>query len=56
MTHRHGHSSAAGLFAIVAAIAFAFGARTARIIVGTTLLAGAAFFGYVILSVWWGMA
>jgi len=57
MTHgmRHGHSGTLGVFAIVAAIAFAFGIRTARIVVGTALLAGVAFFGYVIFCVWMGM-
>lgn len=54
MNHRHGHGSALGIFAIVAAIAFAFGERTARIIVGSVLLAGAAFFGYVVACVWMG--
>jgi hypothetical protein len=47
--HRHGH--ALGVFAIVAAIAFAFGERTARIVVGSALLIAAAFFGYVLLRV-----
>lgn len=51
MTHRHGHGGALGIFAIVAAIAFAFGERTARVIVGSVLLAGAAFFGYVLIRV-----
>lgn len=55
MNHRHSHSGTIGVFAIVAAIAFAFGARTARIVVGSALLIGAAFFGYVIFSVWVGM-
>lgn len=56
MSHfRHGHGGTVGLFAIVAAIAFAFGARTARIIVGSVLLAGAAFFGYVVVCVWMGI-
>jgi hypothetical protein len=49
--HRHGHSSALGIFAIVAAIAFAFGERTARIVVGSALLIGAAFLGYVLFRV-----
>jgi len=51
MNHRHGHSGALGIFAIVAAIAFAFGERTARVIVGSALLIAAAFFGYIILRV-----
>ncbi len=50
MTHGH-HGSMIGVFAIVAAIAFAFGIRTARIIVGSALLLGAAFFGYVMFRV-----
>jgi hypothetical protein len=56
MTHgmHHGHGGL-GLFAIVAAIAFAFGIRTARIVVGSVLLAGVAFFGYVVICVWMGM-
>ena len=55
MRHHHGHSGAIGIFAIVAAIAFAFGAQTARIVVGSALLIGTAFFGYVIFSIWMGM-
>ena len=52
MTHfRHSHGGAISIFAIVTAIAFAFGERTARIVVGSALLAGAAFFGYIILRV-----
>ncbi len=55
MTHsRHGHGGALGIFAIVAAIAFAFGVQTARIVVGSVLLIGAAFFGYVVIRVWMG--
>ena len=38
MTRHHGHGSTIGVFAIVAAIAFAFGVRTARIIVGAALI------------------
>jgi len=34
--HRHG--GAIGVFAIVAAIAFAFGLRTARIVVGAAII------------------
>lgn len=52
MTHgHHHHSGAFGLLAIVAAIAFAFGARTARIIVGSALLIGVAAFGYVMFRI-----
>lgn len=51
MSHGHHHGSAIGVFAIVAAITFAFGVRTARIIVGSTLLTGVAFFGYVMFRV-----
>lgn len=46
MTH---HSL--GAFAIVAAIAFAFGMRTAQIIVGGVLVAGVLFFAYVMFRV-----
>lgn len=38
MTHHHGHGGSIGAFALVAAIAFAFGVRTARIIVGGMLI------------------
>jgi hypothetical protein len=55
MRNHHGHGGALGIFAIVAAIAFAFGERTARIIVGSALLIGAAFFAHIIISVWMGM-
>jgi hypothetical protein len=52
MTHgHHSHGGAIGIFAIVAAITFAFGVRTARIVVGSALLAGTAFFGYVMFRV-----
>jgi hypothetical protein len=47
--HRHGGTL--GIFAIVAAIAFAFGVRTARIVVGSALLIAAAFFAYVMFRV-----
>jgi len=50
VTH-HRHGGAIGIFAIVAAIAFVFGERTARVIVGSALLIGAAFFGYVLFRV-----
>lgn len=46
MTHHHrGHAIGAGL--LVAAIAFVFGWRAARIFVGTVLIVATAFFGYV---------
>ncbi len=52
MTHfRHSHGGAFGIFAIVAAIAFAFGVRTARIVVGSALLIGLACFAYVMIRV-----
>lgn len=53
MTHggHHRHSGALGVFALVAAITFAFGVRTARIIVGSALLVGVAFFVYVIFRI-----
>ena len=53
MTHggHHGHGGAFGVFAIVAAIAFAFGVRTARIVVGVALIAGSAFFAYVMFRI-----
>lgn len=52
MTHgHHGHGGAISVFAIVAAIAFAFGVHTARVIVGSALLIGAAFFAYVMFRV-----
>lgn len=38
MSHHHGHGSSIGAFALVAAIAFAFGPRTARIVVGSVLI------------------
>lgn len=47
----HHHSGAFGVFAIVAAIAFAFGARMARIVVGGSLIAIAVFFAYVMFRV-----
>ena len=48
--HRHG-GSAFSLFALVAAITFAFGVRTARIVVGGALLIAVAFFAYVMFRV-----
>lgn len=51
----HGHRSHGGgafsLIALVGAVAFAFGIRTARIVVGSALLVGTAFFGYVMFRV-----
>jgi hypothetical protein len=47
--HRHGGTL--GIFAIVAAIAFAFGIRTARIVVGSALLISTAFFAYVMFRI-----
>lgn len=40
-----------GAFAFVAAIAFTFGVRTAKIVVGVALIAGALFFAYVMFRV-----
>ena len=42
---------AIGVFAIVAAIAFAFGERTARVVVGAALLLALAFLLYVIVRI-----
>jgi hypothetical protein len=47
----HKHGGAIGIFAIVAAITFAFGVRTARIVVGSALLIVTAFFAYVMFRV-----
>jgi hypothetical protein len=47
----HSHGGAIGVFAIVAAITFAFGVRTARIIVGGALLIAVTFFAYVMFRV-----
>lgn len=51
MTRHHGHSGALGIFAIVAAIAFAFGERTARTVVGGALIIGLACFAYVMFRI-----
>lgn len=51
MTHR-GHG-AIGIFALVAAIAYAFGNTTARVIVGGTLIAVPLMCLYVVLV--WGL-
>lgn len=50
MTHR-GHNGTLGVFAIVAAIAFAFGVRTAQVVVAVVLLFGVAFFTYVMFRI-----
>lgn len=47
--HHMGHGL--GVFALVAAIAFAFGIRTAQVVVGSALIAGAVFFLYVAVRV-----
>lgn len=47
--HHMGHGL--GVFALVAAIAFAFGIRTAQIVVGMVLIAGAVFSLYVAFRV-----
>jgi hypothetical protein len=51
VTHSNHHGGTIGVFAIVAAIAFAFGIRTARIVVGTALLISVACFVYVMFRV-----
>lgn len=51
MSHRHGHGGAVGAFAIVAAVAFAFGERTARVVVGSALLGTLACAAYVMFLV-----
>lgn len=51
MSHHHGHGAAIGIFALVAAIVYAFGHTTARVIVGSVLIAGALFFAYVMFRV-----
>lgn len=51
MRHHHGHSGAVGIFAVIAAIAFAFGERTARIVVGSALIIGLACFAYVMFRI-----
>ena len=50
MTHGY-HHAGLGLFALVAAIAFAFGLRVAQIVVGAALIAGLLFFVYVMFRV-----
>jgi predicted membrane protein len=55
MSHHHGHGGLGPLL-LVAAIAFVFGKRTAQIIVGTVLVAGAAFFLGVLVFVLGGWA
>jgi len=51
MTHGHRHGGSFSLFMLVAAITFAFGVRTARIVVGGALLIVTAFFAYVMFRV-----
>lgn len=48
MSHHHGHGGLGPLL-LVAAITFAFGKRTAQIVVGTVLVAGVLFFGAVVV-------
>lgn len=48
--HHMGHGTF-GAFAVVAAIAFAFGARTARVFVGSVLIAAALFFAYIMFRI-----
>lgn len=50
MTHHH-TPHGLGALALIGAIAFVFGARTARIIVGSVLLAGGLFFAYVMFRI-----
>lgn len=50
MTHNH-HGGAFGALAFVAAIAFAFGPRVARVVVGSVLIAVGVFFAYVMFRV-----
>ncbi len=40
-----------GIFALISAIAFAFGERTARAVVGGALVVGLVFFAYVAVRV-----
>lgn len=51
VNNHHGHGGSLGAFAIVAAIAFAFGMQTARIVVGSVLIAGVAFFTYIVFRI-----
>lgn len=50
MAHHHSHGGL-GIFMLVTALAFAFGPRVARYVVGSVLLAGLAFFGYVMFRI-----
>lgn len=43
-----------GIAALVYAIAFAFGERTARVVVGAVLVAGLVFFAYVVVRIMTG--
>lgn len=50
MTHNHG-GHGFGLALLVAAIAFAFGPRAARIVVGGVLVVAGVFFTYVMFRI-----
>lgn len=50
MSHHHGHG-AFGAFALVAAIAFAFGKRTAQVVVGSVLIVCLLAFAYVMARI-----
>lgn len=50
MSHR-GHHGMLGVLAVVAAITFAFGERTAQYVVGGTLIAVTLFFAYVMFRI-----
>lgn len=52
MSHRGRHMHGGfGIFMFVAAIAFAFGPRVARIVVGAGLIVSLAFFAYVLARI-----
>lgn len=51
MSHNHHGAGMYGFFAIVAAIAFAFGGTAARVVVGGGLIAVVLAFAYVMLRV-----
>lgn len=51
MTHNHHLGHGFGAFAIVAAVAFAFGLRTARVLVGAVLVAATLFFAYIMFRI-----
>ena len=50
MSHNH-HMHGLGALALISAIAFAFGVRTAQYVVGVVLLAGLGFFAYVMFRI-----